>query len=180
MVRTILDAINSEYMPPAPPVAAPTAMVFHSYAEFQAATPYVLETHRPIFTSIVTGTVCKVRKGHTEVVAAWAPPLNALCLPRYPDSIFRNTLDYIPDHTFQRREPQPGDGTGPGAVNQAYAMCKGCFARGWHREETDVSALAFGLGTIHPAGVPSTTRRVLPAERWLPSEVGRETRHRGQ
>lgn len=161
MPRTILDAIASETRPP-PPAAAPGAVVYHSYEELQATRPAVNESFRPILSTIVEGTICTIRKDRTQVVAAYSPPLNALCLPHYMSRIYADAVNYTPDHTFSRREPQEGDGTGRGPVKQAYAMCQGCFDRGWHREETDVSAIAFGLdpSTLgeypppRPPGVP--------------------------
>lgn len=129
--------------------------MFHSYEEAQALREAV-DHYRPIYGTVVEGTICKVHKElppagkawsheYTQLVAAWAPPLNALCLRNYPRGMFKDAVGYTPDHTFSPREPQADDGTGPSPVKQAYARCQGCFDRGWHREETDVSAIAFGM-----------------------------------
>lgn len=144
MPQTILDAIAGDTRP-APPAAAPGGLVYHSYAEYSANRGRLNEEYRPAGSTIVNGTLCTIRRDRSEVVAAWAPPLNAQCLPNYQQGVWQNARDFVPDHSFVRREPRPDDGTGPSPIKKAYAMCQGCFDRGWHREETDVSALAFGL-----------------------------------
>lgn len=150
MPRTILDAIAGESRPP-PPAAAPGALVYHSNDEYKAYRKQLNEMYRPILSTIVGGTMCTIRKDRSQLLAAWAPPLNALCLPNYMRDSWADARDSVPDHTFVRREPQENDGTGLGPIKQAYAMCQGCFDRGWHREGTDVSAVAFGLD---PATLP--------------------------
>lgn len=168
MPQTILDAIARHTVPP-PPAASPDAKVFHSRGEYVAIREESRERYFRCRTEVVNGTICKVHKNRSEVAAAWAPPLNALCLPNYGRWLWTGVEEYVPDHTFTPREPQPDDGTGSSPVKKAYAMCQGCFDRGWHREETDVSALAFGLD---PSILPEYPPPRLPVPGPIDRSVG--------
>jgi hypothetical protein len=114
-------------------------------------------------TMVVTGTLCTVSKGRAEVVSAYAPPINSLCIRILRGAVWYYNMKYTSDNTFVPRVPQADEGTGPGAVKQAYAMCQGCFERGWHREETEVSAVAFGMDPSTPANYVQACG-LLPAE----------------
>lgn len=90
----------------------------------------------------------------TEILVVSAPEFNALEI-KYR-TLPGRVMDkgYVADHKFQRREPEPGDG-GEDIIRQALARCQGCWEKGHHKPEVDISCKAFGVPVPErPSDVP--------------------------
>lgn len=80
----------------------------------------------------------------TEILVVSSPEFNALEIKYRTLPGFVIDEGYVADHTFQRREPDPGDG-GHDIIRQALARCQGCWEKGYHRPQVDISCKAFGV-----------------------------------
>lgn len=139
-----LSRIYHDQRPIPPP--SPDAIVMHDAWEREQDYRVPTEGNQSVHTEFLSGTSCTVSTDRKCFTAVLAPPMNARAIKHF--GFCGGSADtpepYVSDHHYVRRDPSPDDRPA-GPIKSVYATCQGCFERGWHLPETDVSCFAFGV-----------------------------------